>query len=265
LRVGVIGDSGFGDPATFALAVAMAAYKVDFVIQMGDAVYRVDENDSPAEAFSEKWYLPFSALLHEMPVYPVVGNHDVEPATRNDQGLPFYYEAFPSFDETASGSQRRWASFGRNGVQFLLLDTQAFYGEADNEAQSSWLAERLSDTQYKYSIPAFHIPPFSSDIVHSQDGLPVRAWTSLFEQANVPLVLSGHAHNYERLEQNGVTYIVSGGGSQALYASGVIAPQSKVFISQTHFTLLEIYEEHLDITAISRDGDILDQKTISTP
>ena len=37
-------------------------------------------------------------------------------------------------------------------------------------------------------------------------------WVPLFASRNVDIVISGHAHNYNRGLTNGVTYIISGGG-----------------------------------------------------
>ena len=83
------------------------------------------------------------------------------------------------------------------------------------------LKERLADPRFRITIPVFHVAPYSSSIVHPDDGLPVRySWNWRFEQSKVPLVLSGHFHHYERLVANGITYIVSGGGSSTLYAQG---------------------------------------------
>ena len=64
LRVGVIGDSGFGEPVTDQLAGLMAGYPLDFVVHTGDLVYNAGENASPAEAFAIKYFQPFAPLLH---------------------------------------------------------------------------------------------------------------------------------------------------------------------------------------------------------
>jgi acid phosphatase len=109
----------------------------------------------------------------------------------------------------------------------------------------------------------FHAAPYSSSVVHPDDGLPIRySWNPRFEAANVPLALSGHFHHYERLVANGVTYVVSGGGSATLYAQGEPLPESQVYARKTHFVLLEIYANYIDLTAVSVDGEILDQARI---
>jgi len=266
LRVGVLGDSGFGDAATYELARQMSEHDLDFTIHTGDVVYQIGENADPAEAFALKWYLPLSPLLHSMPIYPVVGNHDVEAATYFD-GLPFYYRAFPGFvDErlppSSNQGQNQWYAFAYRDVQFLMLDTQTFYNEGGRAEQDQWLAERLADSAFAHTIVVCHIPPYSSGSLHQYDGVPVQSWVGLFKAARVPLVLSGHSHNYERLEQNGITYIVSGGGSSTLYNQGNPLPQSRVFAARTHFVLLEIHPDHIHLTALAVGGEVLDEAII---
>jgi predicted phosphodiesterase len=266
LRVGVIGDSGFGHQATYTLAGEMAAHDLDFVLHTGDVVYCIYENTDPFEAYALKWFKPLSPLLHQMPVYPVIGNHDVEAAAQW-QGLPFYYYAFPPFTDprfepSDYGGRNQWYAFAYEQVQFVMLDTQAFFGEGGQAEQNAWLAERLADGRFPYTIPVLHVPPYTSGL-HPNDGIPVRkSWVPEFEAANVPLVLSGHDHNYQRLVINDLTYVISGGGSLTLYDLGEALPESEFFAKQTHFVLLEIYADRIDLQAIALGGEVLDQATI---
>ena len=99
--------------------------------------------------------------------------------------------------------------------------------------------------------------------MHPDDSLPVRySWVPLFEAANVPISFSGHFHNYERLVVNGVTYIVTGGGSSTLYALGDLLPESRIYAPITHFVLMEIFDDRIEISAITKDGETIDQATI---
>jgi hypothetical protein len=101
-------------------------------------------------------------------------------------------------------------------------------------------------------------------VVHPDDGLPVRyTWNPLFETANVPVSFSGHFHHYERHIANGLTYIVTGGGSSTLYAQGERLPTSQIYVRRTHFVLAEIYGDRIELLVISKEGDILDQATIA--
>ncbi len=267
LRVGVMGDSGFGGETTYALAGLMAEYDPDLVLHTGDVVYNMYNNTDPYEAYALKWYLPLAPLLRRVPVYPVVGNHDIEAATLWE-GEPFYYRAFPPFPDarfapSAFEGRNQWYAAAYGDVQFLMLDTQTFFGEPGRAEQEAWLAERLADPRFAVTIPVLHVAPLTSGL-HTGDGLPVRSWIPLFEGAasQVPLVLSGHDHNYERLVFGGITFVVSGGGSSVLYGMSEPLLQSVAFHQQSHFVLLDVYPDRIDLRAVTFGGEVLDEASI---
>jgi acid phosphatase type 7 len=265
-RFGVIGDSGFGEPITYALAERMAKQELDFVLHTGDIVYKAAENADPYEAFAQKYFLPMKHLLLQVPIYAVVGNHDVESAL-HVQGAPLYETVFECIETSAyhcsNTEHHRWSVLEYSGYQFLLLDSQTFLGAEGRQAQDEWLLERLMDQRYKLTIPVFHIAPFSSGL-HPNDGLAIRQqWHPLFAESNVDLVLNGHDHNYQRLQADGINYIVSGGGSGVLYSLVDESPLSAVFSKQSHFVIIEIGESMMNITALDENAEILDE--YSTP
>ena len=144
-----------------------------------------------------------------------------------------------------------------------MLDTQVFFGQPGWKEEDAWLAERLADPRFRFTIPVFHVPPFFSGAVHPDDQLAVRQfWHPQFSAAKAPLALSGHSHHYERLIADGITYIVAGGGSGTLYAAGTILPQSQEFASRTHFVLLNIYSDRIELSAIDKNGELFDQALI---
>jgi predicted phosphodiesterase len=264
LRFGVLGDSGFGDDRTRELIELMNTYDLDFVLHTGDLVYKAYEESGPAEAFAEKYFKMFAPLLHEVPIFPVLGNHDYDRAARFDD-RPYFVRAFPalsdpSVPESALGT---WYAFARSGIQFIMLDSQAFQGSGGRAEQTAWLEERLADPGFVFSIPVFHTPPYTSGL-HQNDGRALRAdWSPLFEAAGIPLVLSGHDHNYERIVLNDVTYVVTGGGSPVLYRESGRVEGSQAFHRKMHFVLVEIVQDRLTLTAIDIDGTVLDRTTIA--
>jgi acid phosphatase type 7 len=266
LRIAVLGDASFGDDATRALVQLIASQDLDFVIHTGDVVYETESSDV-IESYAQKFFEPFSPLLQKMPVYTVLGNHDYDSAV-SWQGAPFYdviFPPFPSPDDDHLDSRRgnQYYAFSYQGIQFLMLDTHVFAGGGGRAEQDEWLEQRLADPRYRFTIPVFHVAPYSSSSVHPTDGLPVRdSWDWRFEESNVPLTLSGHFHGYERVIVNGITYLVTGGGSSTLYAQGDLVPGSQGYQRKTHFVLLEIYTDFIDLKAIDLSGEIIDQARI---
>jgi len=267
-RIGIIGDASFGDTATTALIEQMAQADLDFVLNLGDVVDETSYGVDPFESYAEKFFTPFEPLLHQMPVYTVPGNHDYD-ADMRYEGQPFYAYVFPPFseDDPAADDESftgQFALLPAGDLQILLLDAMTIFGLPGRDAQETWLAERLTDDNYRAVIPVFHVSPYSSSVVHPQDSAFTRAvWVPQFESAgSVPLVLSGHFHHYERLLVNDITYLVSGGGSSILYAAGPYLPESQIYTHQTHFVLLEINDDRLQMSAISVDGILLDEYSL---
>jgi len=266
LRIGVIGDSGFGEEITNALVARMAQQDLDLVLHTGDLMYRPVEEDDLPLSYALKYFLPFQPLLSRMPVYSVPGNHDIEPATRWN-GEPFYYTAFPGFADPILGEAeaqpgRGWYAFAYGSTQFLTLNSQVFHGAPGRAEQAAWLGARLADPRFTTSIAVLHVPPFTSGR-HREDGRASRFdWVPLFEQAGVPLVISGHDHNYQRLLFNGITYLVSGGGSSVLYGLTELLPASQVFSERSHFVLLELEGPRIRISAMDEEGEVFDRAVI---
>jgi 3',5'-cyclic AMP phosphodiesterase CpdA len=269
LLVGALGDSGFGETITYELAEQMVNYDLDFVLHTGDIVYNVSDNENVQEAFAIKYFQTLSPVLKRFPIYPVPGNHEYY-ADAFFEDKPYYFHVFPPFVDTWSGDSeepafRKWYTIELSPIQILMLDSQLFWRGEGRSEQTTWLAERLKDDRFQISIPIMHVPPFTSGI-YPNDGKVVRVdWVPLFESGRVPLVLSGHDHNYQRLRQNEITYVVTGGGSSVLYPMGTLLEQSQTFARRTHFVLLEFQPEYVKLSAITPTGEILDQAAIEYP
>ncbi len=263
IRFAALGDSGFGDSVTQQLAAHIAQEEIDFFIHLGDVVYNSDENGNDLSLnWALKYYGPFREVLRRVPHYVAVGNHDREATTLLD-GQSFIYWAFPPYnpDESFEG-RRQWSSFVVNDVQFLSLDSQVFYTDPGRAEQNQWLDERLADTNFRTTIPFFHIPLWTSSSVHQEDGLPIEGdWYSRLTNAadQIGVVIAAHAHLYERLFLDNVHYITSGGGSQVIYAVGEQVGWSQKAVSLAHYILVEIYQDKIVVVARDVNNMVIDQ------
>lgn len=268
LRIAVIGDSGFGDDTTKALAERMAAESPDFVLHTGDLVYRIDEDPDAPTAFVEKLFRPFAPVLQTAPFYPVPGNHDLEAAARWGDST-YYSTAFPGLDgggvTTPADADGSWYSFAYGDLQFVMLNSQAVFGFGGYQAETDWLAERVADPQFRATIIVLHIPPRNAGR-HRTDSSIIRSrWGDLLSAPSVALVLAGHDHNYQRFENGGVVTVVTGGGSGTLYSINSEADGLQASARRSHFTLLDVSEGAIDIRAVDVDGVTFDQTTIPLP
>ncbi|MEX2030979.1 MAG: metallophosphoesterase [Anaerolineales bacterium] len=265
VRLVALGDSGYGDPLTLELAAAAAAFAPDATLHLGDLVYRGEEEGTAAAAYARKFYHALEPLLVSGPIYPVLGNHELDGPVSRD-GAPYYFSAFPTLPEWCCGDEgstgsREWYRVVFGTWQFLFLNSQAFYGYGDGEAQNAWLERRLGDAEFFATVPVMHIAPFSGGL-HTTDGGPLRSvWHPRFVAADVPLVLAGHDHNYERFLVDGVSYVVSGGGSRVLYAKEEELPGEVIFAARNHFLLLDLGPDGFQVQAITELGEVIDQYT----
>lgn len=176
-------------------AVAADAMDVDFILHAGDLV------ESPSAHYWEHWFRSFDSLLLRAPLLPVLGNHE-----RNHGS---YYDHF----ELPPGGGRRdkqWWVFRWGDAVIVGLDTNVKQA-AQIMAQQEWANIHLSGPEiYKFVI--FHHPVFSSDAYHGSGYSYDVIYHPIFVEHGVDIVFTGHAHNYERIERDGVTYLVVGGG-----------------------------------------------------
>ena len=218
------GDARFHDPEDIepsdpavrvALVKAIAEANPAFICFTGDIVYNgFDANDWKIwDGETQIW------RDKGIPVYPALGNHELHGDARI--GLRNYFQHFSDL------KKNRYYSVRAANALIFVLDSSL-----DEVAgpQGEWLASKLdhipADVDFVFLM--FHHPPYtsSSDTQMLAGGHSARASEQALakmletRQAHASyriVVFSGHVHNYERHEHNGVTYFVSGGGGAHPY------------------------------------------------
>ena len=227
-----------GEPVTFAVisdtqwqwtgvnrvqmvAEAMACDGVafHFVLHGGDLV----ETPIP-----EHWRFFFTSLdpvLRWAPLIPVLGNHERDSLS--------YYQHF-SLPPGGGRLGKRWWAFHWGDLVIVGLDSNA-KTPRDYLEQLEWIRKNLSG-QEPYKVVIFHHPVFSSDVHYGPgaEGLQ-KLWHPVFAELGVDLVFNGHAHNYERIVRDGVTYLVVGGGGANLYPLSPARLEGSVFGDDEHY------------------------------
>ncbi len=250
VRILAYGDSR-SNPAVHEQIVNQALeYNPDIALHTGDLVV----NGKNLARWEPEFFAPAADLLQQIPIYPVLGNHERESG--------YYYEFFPLHE-----NKHYWsADYGM--VHIIGLNTGV---ATDPESeQYQWLeADLNANVDQQWTIVILHYPMFH---VH-----PIRPvyefryhWQPLFEKYGVNLVFSGHDHYYLRNHPIGhggsgktpVTHITTAGGGAPLYK---IKPQPFMAVSQSihHFTMLEVSAEKIEGEAIDLDGNTIDKFSIS--
>jgi predicted phosphodiesterase len=263
IRIAVIGDSGFGEELTYQLVEAMAEHDPDLVVHVGDVVYKIFQEGDPRVAFKEKYFQPFSPVLHIAPVYPVPGNHEYD-VDAYLGGTPYYFTVFPPFPEMVGGEhlpdpvRREWYALEVGSTQILLLNSQLLFQGRLVEEQTEWLRGRLADDRFENSVIVFHVPPYSSSRHAAEGRIVASRWGDILAQASDRIVLAGHEHVYERLVVDGVTYLISGGGSSVTYPLIFPHPGSQFFDSISHYIILDVYPDRAEFVSYAFDGSTIE-------
>lgn len=230
----------FGDSCCGARAVTAIAYQAwranpDFVLNAGDNVY-----DSGLDTEYARYFFPVynspeadpakgAPLLRAVPLYTVLGNHDVR--GRDGSGQPMgdfdknpgslaYYTNMhlplngfaPSHPTGTGGDPATVANFkNAAGARYPRMANYSFdYGDAHfccldanlqidptDDALQAWIASDLTGTDATWKFVMYHHPAFNVADAHYTEQ-HMRALAPLLEKHGVDFVLSGHAHTYQR-------------------------------------------------------------------
>jgi hypothetical protein len=256
LRIAVYGDSREGSEPHRVLLEHMAERNVDLMVHTGDVVAHAGDESGWVKHLSTS--LPISS---RRPLILALGNHEIAQLWGGKQvdGLKEAMEALPPpKDAIARELNAPSAVFHvRVGpALFISLDSNADL--SPGSPQLAFLERVLKEKgDAKFVFVAYHHGPLSSG-PHGghRHG---RAISSLLEKYQVTASLGGHDHIYERLVQNGVTYIVAGGGGAPLYARRRIVEGSRVFADVYNWTEIILDGDRASLEAFSLEGATIDK------
>lgn len=225
----------------------------DVIGHAGDTV----QNGDVLAEWQSQWFDPLAAaanLGQRTPILVARGNHD------GDSPPAIAYHWLPA--------NQHWYAETIGRVRFVFLNSNLVLG-----AQDAFLAAELAAPAAQnadFVVVAFHHPPYTN--LWDQpgfNGMPYErnVWVPLFEQYDVDLVISGHAHCYERGVQNGVTYLVVGGAGGTLDTVPQVPPWPfiSVALSVHHYAILDAAPGTLRWAAYDLSGALLDRFDLSAP
>ncbi len=256
-RFAVVGDFGLEGEAEASVANMVAAWTPEFVVTTGDNNYpdgsaaTLDRNVGQYyHAFIAPYKGQFGPGATVNRFWPVLGNHDWVVGS-----LDTYLAYF-----TLPGNGRYY-SVERGPIALFALDSMP--GEPDgwtaDSSQAAWLKGALAASRAAWKIVVLHHAPYSSGHHGASTWMrwPFAAW-------GAQLVLGGHDHTYERVQQDGITYVVNGLGGSARYARGASeAEGSQIFFNADHGAMLvEADALRLRSRFITRAAQLVDEFTL---
>lgn len=296
----VLGDSGGVQDGEFQTLVAeqMIAQlnpadpsSVQFCYHVGDVVYFTGMHDD----YYAQFYEPYSA--YSVPILAIPGNHDGEvddptEQTSLDGWAGYFMQTHPDVDPISKDAPRVGLDLPN---VYWTLDTPyaTFIGMYTNvpehgsidSVQQQWVTNEFATApKDRALILALHHPIYSFDVYHSGSSRMADVLeNAIRDTGRVPnLVLSGHVHDYQRIEKtigpDGPTpFIVTGnGGYHNLHAihsnAGDVAPDTGAVLKYGQpkawgFLTLSIDADaiHGVTTEIARNGDVTQGDSFSYP
>lgn len=242
-NIAILGDSQSYEYVHDRLVKIILEHRPTAVFRVGDLV-----NDGLDPQQWEDFNRIEAPLLSTVNYYPALGNHEMD--------SPLYFKNFPYLYGA------RWYSVQEEGIHFVVLDSNSDL--RPGSAQYLWLQEDLQNISedITYRIVIFHHPLLSSGY-HKEDSKGLRdILMPLLQAHGICAVFSGHDHHYERLEYEGIVFIVTGGGGSALRDRARHSPYSKKFLKEYHFCLLSKESAGINVTAIDSNRNVIDQFVI---
>ncbi len=252
----VYGDPRPGDNKTqrFHREVVGQAALVEpvFSLILGDMV-----DDGEQASLWRQFFQVEAPLLRRTACYTVRGDNDVS------LGKGLHARYFPKLE-------KGYYHFSWSGVHFIALDAWDARGAQSRDTlmaeseQMQWFLSVMSQPEVKKA--PFRVV-FTHDPIHISRGraseLLRRVWHPLFKQYGVDVVFSSW-HLYERLQHEGVTYIVSGGGgAELLWQTPDPAFPSQAEARRHHFCRVDVSAGAMTLRAVASDGTVLDSLTLA--
>jgi len=239
----MIGDSRGGERVYAQLMKRIIERKPDFLIHLGDMI---------THPHGKEWqeFFEISGQM-DFTFFPVIGNHDVE-STR--LGEEIYRKQF------SLPAGKTYYAFQAGGVLFVILDSEEGRGRIIQE-QRSWLEDILSSSKEKFKLIFIHRPLFlpmdSLKTGRAMDRYPSDRddLHRFFLKTKVKAVFAGDDHRYDRREEDGILYVISGGGGAPLTS---LKERGGYF----HYTWISVLKGRIEGDVVDLEGQIQDQFVI---
>ena len=268
-RIAALGDFG-GGYHSFELQVSELIDELDpdLITTLGDNVYSAEVED-PWDVLDRKvgqyyheWIYPYlgsygeGSPTGENRFFPSLGNHD--------WGDPGTQLLFCDGPDDCTGS---WVDFFTlpNNERYYVVETEHvdlfviddYYLEPDghrvDSVQAEWLRNELAASDAEWKLIINHFPPYTN----GTGGSPSIRWP--FKEWGADAMLSGHVHSYQRMQREGMTFIVNGLGGISL--NPLLRPTQWTrfqYNKQYGATMIEASETQLTMELVTIDRQVLD-------
>lgn len=278
---GVVGDNRPASdttvqPAAFSSIISqMIGDNIILSLNVGDIIYGTG-SDSLAQnvAKYDGLFAATTPLTYSVPMYVAPGNHERLNYANSEAG----YEQEFTFPLNTGGDAATYGehyySFDNGDTHFIALSTEIPGQEGlITGNQKAWLTSDLAANSKPWVVVFMHRPLFSG--AHGGD-----PWTNvgnatgqankaeihaLFLAGGVDVVFEGHEHFYLHHLEDGIHYIITGGGGAPL--SGAPTLQAGDILSHYGYEHLKVDEADtaMKVSAIDSADAVFETFTLGAP
>lgn len=203
-----------------ATAALIDSLDPKYVLPLGDLAYPAGTQPAFDHAYGPSWG------QYESITKPVPGNHDY-----GTVGALGYFGYFGSratpLQPTCTSNCKGYYSYSTGAWHVVALNTRCSETTdscADFRAEAAWLDQDLTAHPARCTLAYMHNPLFSGGFGATSE---VKVLWDVLQKHHADLVITGHAHNYQRFvaqtpagaaSANGITEIIAGTGGESLQA-----------------------------------------------
>lgn len=232
--------------------------------------------DVTTRQFGTNVFGVYGDVFDHAPLFPTLGNHDVE----TSNGAP-YLDLFElPANAWRAGDAERYYAFDYGNAHIVGLDSNGPLNAADSAANDDmfdWLRADLGQTEQPWKIVALHHLAYSTGF-HGSDQRVLSKLAPIFEAYGVDLVLTSHDHTYQRTqplragqvttpEAGGIVYLVTGAGSGAIHTCDTAPWLAARFCAQStaFYARISVSGTLLIGEAIDDQGNVKDSFSLGQP
>jgi hypothetical protein len=248
----VFGDNRTRHEVYRKVAAAIAAAKPAFIVHTGDQV--ADGRDP------KQWAVFFDIskeMLRHTVFLPALGNHE--------RNVPDWYRFYDQ--------PRGYYSFDWGKAHWVILNSDVGNVASHTEGQEAYWREQVAwmeqdlekNKDADYLFVAFHHPPYTAVSRRHEAAAKIAArLVPVFRKFKVHGVFGGHDHNYQRHVQDGIQYVVTGGGGAPLYeVDGPLPGITQKVESVENYVFAEAKGKVIRFEARTPEGRVIDKFEIT--
>jgi len=255
-KIAVIGDYGAQTTGEADVAKLVKSWSPSYVVTVGDNNYDGTSSiDSDIGQYYSQFIYPYSGKYGTGSAdrvnhfFPAMGDHDW------DSGSSTAYTNY----FTLPGNERYYTRQEGNVAIFVVdLDPHEPDGNTPTSVQGNWLKSAMAASTAQWKLVIDFYPPYSSGGIGSNSFAqwPYKDW-------GATAVISGHDHDYERLNVGGLPYFVDGTGGQDIQPFATPISGSQVRYSGDYGAmLLSATDTSLNFQFINRSGKVIDNYSV---